>query len=145
MTILGTLKLAGAAVVGLAIGLAAAILYGCFFALPDAREAGRLEQRAIHDADREKAEAVAVAQARATQSRIEAIEAGYLQREADRSAQLVALEQALQDKPDDPPPTGSAACRVLIPRRVSDQLDRIGRAAGPALPAKPDAGVPAGR
>jgi hypothetical protein len=145
MRILETLKLAGAAVVGLAVGLAAAIVYGGLFALPDAREAGRLEERAIHVAEREKAEAVAAASARATQGRIEAIEAGYLQREAERSAQLVALEQALQEKSDDPPPTGGAACRVLIPRRVSDQLDRIGRASGSALPAKPDAGVPAGR
>ncbi|WP_156420108.1 hypothetical protein [Aureimonas sp. N4] len=141
-------KLAAAFVAGLAVGCCTVGAYGVFVALPAAREYGR-KAESLANAERQiEATQAAAADRAARQTKINAIEADYARRTAEQEARLVSLEQALQEKPDDAPPAGGAACRVLVPRRVSNELDRIGRApATPAAshPAQPDAALPARR
>ncbi len=141
-------KLAAAVVVGLAVGCCTVGAYGVFVALPAAREDGR-KAESLANAERQiEATQAAEADRAARQTEINAIEADYARRTAEQEARLVSLEQALQEKPDEAPPAGGAACRVFVPRRVSHELDRIGRspaASAASHPAQPDAAVPARR
>ncbi len=129
-------------VAGAAIGWVGGTLYADIFTVPAAQLAAQNEERLAQDAKRRQAEAKALADRQAKQAEIDAITADYTRRTAEQSAQLAKLEQALSEKPDDPPATGGASCRVLIPGRVSDQLNRTGRAVAPSHSGQPDAAVP---
>ena len=141
-------KLAAAVVAGLAVGCCMVGAYGVFFALPAAREDGRKAESLANAERLIEATQAAEADRAARQTKINAIEENYARRTAVQEARLVSLEKALQEKSDEAPPAGGAACRVFVPRRVSNELDRIGRtSAAPAAPrpAQPDAAVPARR
>lgn len=129
-------------VVGACVGWVGGTLYADFFTVPAAQLAAQNEERLTQEKKRRQLEALALADRQAKQAEIDAITANYTKQTAEQSVQLAKLEQALNEKPDDPPSTGGASCRVLIPGRVSDQLNRTGRAVASAHPSQPDAAVP---
>ncbi|KTQ96793.1 hypothetical protein NS226_06645 [Aureimonas ureilytica] len=129
-------------VLGVCVGWVGGTLYADIFTVPAAELAAKNEERLTQDAKRREAEARARADQQAQQAEIDMITADYTRRTAEQSAQLAKLEQALSEKPDDPPATGGTSCRVLIPGRVSDQLNRTGRAFAPSHSGQPDAAMP---
>ena len=144
MGALEAIKAAIVLVVGIVLGWLVAGLYADLVSLPAAREAGAIYERGIWEAGQRKAEAEAEADRRAAQSRIDAIERDFHQREAERLAQLSNLEAALDQEANRVPipsaaDRGAVACRPAIPRGLRDALDGIGR----ATPRNYPAGTPA--
>ncbi|WP_062233256.1 hypothetical protein [Aureimonas sp. N4] len=117
-------------ILGAALGWVASSL----IALPAAREQGAQTERIVWQQAQRDAEAKAEADRQAAQTKIDAIERDYHQREADRAARMSALEAALEQEQADavqspPAVVGSApACRPAVPKRLRDALDGIGRA-----------------
>lgn len=133
------------AAIGAALGWLFASAYADIVTAPAAREQGAQTERLVHEDQRRRAEAQTEADRRAAQSRIDAIERGFHEREAERLARMSALEAALEQEQDDADPIppavdGSApVCGPAVPRRLRDALDPIGRAA----PRDDPAGSPA--
>lgn len=149
MGVIEALKAILLAAIGAAMGWLFASAYADIVTVPAAREQGAQTERLVHEEQRRRAEAQADADRRAAQSRIDAIERGFHEREADRLARMSALEAALEQEqeqadadPIPPAADGSAAvCRPAVPRRLRDALDPIGRAAPRDDPAGPAAAV----
>lgn len=144
MGALEAIKAAIVLVVGLVIGWLVAGLYADLVSLPAAREAGAQTERAVWEECQREAEAKAEADRRAVQSRIDAIERDFHQREAARLVELSNLEAALDQEANRAPipsaaDRGAVACRPAVPRGLRDALDGIGRAA----PRNDPAGAPA--
>ena len=134
MGALEAIKAAIILVVGIVLGWLVAGLYADLVSLPAAREAGAVYERGIWEARQREAEAKAEADRRAAQSRIDAIERDFHQREAERLAELSNLEAALDQEANRVPipsaaDRGAVACRPAVPRGLRDALDGIGRAA----------------
>lgn len=144
MGALEAIKAAIVLVVGIVLGWLVVGLYAELVSLPAAREAGAQAERLVWQEAQRKAEAKAEADRRAAQVRIDAIERNFHQREAERLAQLSALEAAIdQEDARVPIPSaadrGAVACRPAVPRGLRDALDSVGRAA----PRNDPAGSPA--
>ncbi|ALN73515.1 hypothetical protein [Aureimonas sp. AU20] len=133
MAVLALLRSALMILVGLCFGALGATIYASFVTVPDARLAGRQEERGIWQEAQRQAEAQREAERQAAQAQIDQIERDYHQRDAERTARMSALEAALEQEQTDvdqtPPPVAGSApvCRPAVPRRLRDALDGIGR------------------
>ncbi|WP_416358247.1 hypothetical protein ACLNGM_10190 [Aureimonas phyllosphaerae] len=142
------IKAAIAVVFGVMLGWAASALYAETVSLPAAREAGRAEERIVHEEQRRKAEARIEADRRAAQLEIDTIERRYHERAAVDAARVSALEAAIDQEdarvqalPQAAPQARAGACRPAVPRGLRDALDPIGRAEARDHPAGPPAAM----
>lgn len=136
------IKAAIAGVVGIMLGWAAAALYAETVSLPAARDAGRAEERIVHEEQRLKVEAQIEAGRRAAQLEIDTIERRYHQRAAIDAARVSALEAAINQEdarvqalPQAASQARGGACRPAVPRGLRDALDPLGRAGARDHPA----------
>lgn len=142
------IKVGAFIIIGLAIGWAASSIYAEWWTIPAAHEAGRSEERIVHEEQRRKAEAKARADRDATQATIDQVERDYYERDKARVLEMSALEQALQEEQNNVPTPSPAdrgaapVCRPAISRGVSKSLNDIGRARPGAAAGQPDAAVP---
>lgn len=128
-------KIGVGALAGILIGWAATFAYVSAITVPHANTVAVAAAVA-------QAQAAAAERQKAAQDKIDAIERQYLQHDSRSTARISALEQALAEAGQQNGNGSHPACRVAIPRGVSDKLDDIGRAAPREDPAVAPAGVP---
>lgn len=133
----------GGIAIGVLIGAAALIVYGLIWALPVARQQGQMGERIVWQERQQREAAKRETERAAAQAEIDRIEADYHQREAERTAQMTALDQALQEEQANAPiPVPGAACRPVVSRRVLDGLRGVGASAPRNGASEPHARVP---
>lgn len=143
---LGALKLlemAVPAIIGIVLGWVAATLYADVTSIPAARQEGVTSERIVWQERQQREAAKRETERAAAQAEIDRIEADYHQREAERSAQMTALDQALQEEQANAPiPVPGAPCRAVVSRRVLDGLRGVGSSTPRVPAAVPAARVP---
>ncbi|GGE18028.1 hypothetical protein GCM10011390_41500 [Aureimonas endophytica] len=122
---------------GCLLAWAATYAYASWRMVPEAKEAGALEERLAWTEEQNRARAKLEADRQAAQSRVDEIERAYHERDQARQADMAELEEALAAERTNatpiptPSPGAPCSCRPAVSRGVSERLQNIGRAAAP--------------